>query len=765
MKKLIGFLFLLILMANPVSAQVFPTAVATDADLFIATNKATTALTADITSDATTIAVTSTAAFGTTGIITIDIERIKYTGKTSTTFTGCTRAYDGSSPASHRRNVAVNGNIVAAHHNVLKEEIKAVEGALSYHGSLIPYFLGSRYAAGAYNNFGTTYGFSGYGLRDYEGRMQYKNSSGSWLNIGTGEAGSGVWGSITGTLASQDDLVTALGLKEPTISAGTTSQYWRGDKSWQTLDKSAVGLGSVENSALSTWTGSSNLTTVGTLSSGTIPWSLVGTRATTLSGYGITDAVPSSRTVNGHELSSNVSVSKDDVGLGSVENTALSTWSGTSNIVNIGTLPSLSLSAASGPTATFLDTDGTLISGGKWRFKVDDDLFKLQLNTAAGGDFSTNKPMLQFNQYGALFSTQLDIGAGTPPSVTAPWVYQNYNTTTTSGSSSVTAVYASSYARPGSEPIVGVYGRATAQPVTDGVGEYTNSITGVYGTATSYGSGGEYLGPASILSLEGVKANVSVYPNSGYPLTVTSAIGMSTRLGFYRSESTVTNAYHFKTFDATNSLTNPTIGSEYGFYFTNPSDANRNITNLYGLYIEAPTRATNNYGIYNGGTLNQVGNATFGGTITLEGGTYDTTVSAGTPTAARSLTHPDVSGCLLSDASTTLTEVAGTTDSVVITADNCKRNFYLVPTADSPADGFTLTMTGCVFNGSVNLLIKNNSAVQNITYGAGLTVMGTLGAGSLSQGNNDYTKIHITCVGSSGIDGLVDGLSRLTEPE
>lgn len=53
--------------------------------------------------------------------------------------------------------------------------------------------------------------------------------------------------------------------KEPGITAGTTAQYWRGDKSWQTLDKSAVGLGNVENTALSTWAGSTNLTTLGTL--------------------------------------------------------------------------------------------------------------------------------------------------------------------------------------------------------------------------------------------------------------------------------------------------------------------------------------------------------------------------------------------------------------------------------------------------------------------------------------------------------------------
>ena len=37
--------------------------------------------------------------------------------------------------------------------------------------------------------------------------------------------------------------------KEGGIVAGTTGQYWRGDKSWQTLDKNAVGLGNVDNTA------------------------------------------------------------------------------------------------------------------------------------------------------------------------------------------------------------------------------------------------------------------------------------------------------------------------------------------------------------------------------------------------------------------------------------------------------------------------------------------------------------------------------------
>ena len=42
---------------------------------------------------------------------------------------------------------------------------------------------------------------------------------------------------------------TALGLKENSITAGSTSQYYRGDKTWQTLDKTAVGLSNVDNTS------------------------------------------------------------------------------------------------------------------------------------------------------------------------------------------------------------------------------------------------------------------------------------------------------------------------------------------------------------------------------------------------------------------------------------------------------------------------------------------------------------------------------------
>jgi len=82
---------------------------------------------------------------------------------------------------------------------------------------------------------------------DTDLNLFYKYENGAWSSFAGG--GSSAWGSITGTLSAQTDLQNALNAKEDTITAGTTSQYWRGDKSWQTLNKSAVGLGNVDNTS------------------------------------------------------------------------------------------------------------------------------------------------------------------------------------------------------------------------------------------------------------------------------------------------------------------------------------------------------------------------------------------------------------------------------------------------------------------------------------------------------------------------------------
>jgi hypothetical protein len=75
-------------------------------------------------------------------------------------------------------------------------------------------------------------------------------NSTSLLGSGNIEISSSVaWGGITGTLSTQTDLQSALDAKEATITAGTTGQYYRGDKSFQTLDKTAVGLSNVDNTS------------------------------------------------------------------------------------------------------------------------------------------------------------------------------------------------------------------------------------------------------------------------------------------------------------------------------------------------------------------------------------------------------------------------------------------------------------------------------------------------------------------------------------
>jgi hypothetical protein len=54
-------------------------------------------------------------------------------------------------------------------------------------------------------------------------------------------------GDLGGTAASPT--VPGLSAKEPKLTAGTTSQYYRGDKSWQALDKVVVGLTNVDNTS------------------------------------------------------------------------------------------------------------------------------------------------------------------------------------------------------------------------------------------------------------------------------------------------------------------------------------------------------------------------------------------------------------------------------------------------------------------------------------------------------------------------------------
>ena len=79
---------------------------------------------------------------------------------------------------------------------------------------------------------------------------------------------------------------------DTTYGTGTNGQVLRSNGTsvyWASLAKGDVGLGNVENTALSTWTGTNKITTVGTISSGT--WS-GSTIAINKGGTGLTSADP-----------------------------------------------------------------------------------------------------------------------------------------------------------------------------------------------------------------------------------------------------------------------------------------------------------------------------------------------------------------------------------------------------------------------------------------------------------------------------------------
>ena len=68
---------------------------------------ATTYLNGSINSAVTTIVVDSASSFPSAGVLLVDSELITYSGKTSTTFTGCTRGTNGTTAASHNDNATV----------------------------------------------------------------------------------------------------------------------------------------------------------------------------------------------------------------------------------------------------------------------------------------------------------------------------------------------------------------------------------------------------------------------------------------------------------------------------------------------------------------------------------------------------------------------------------------------------------------------------------------------------------------------------------
>lgn len=114
-------------MPNTPGTLAYPTSLDDVISLFETTDSAATTLNGGIDASVTTIIVVSTTLFPSTGSITIESEIIYYTGKSGTTFTGCIRGRAGTTAATHSTGLAVNGRILASHHNVLASAIIALE--------------------------------------------------------------------------------------------------------------------------------------------------------------------------------------------------------------------------------------------------------------------------------------------------------------------------------------------------------------------------------------------------------------------------------------------------------------------------------------------------------------------------------------------------------------------------------------------------------------------------------------------------------------
>lgn len=182
---------------------------------------------------------------------------------------------------------------------------------------------------------------------------------------------------------------------------------------WDTVTKSDVGLGNVEDVAINTWAGSTNVTTLGTISTGTWSASTISTTkgGTGLTGYALGDTVYASATNTLAKLSGNTTttrnflrqtgdgvasaapvwdtVTKADVGLGSVENTALSTWAGTTNVTTLGTVSTGTWSA----TTVATTKGGT----GLTSYTLGDTVYCSAANTLAklSGNTTTTKKFLR----------------------------------------------------------------------------------------------------------------------------------------------------------------------------------------------------------------------------------------------------------------------------------------------------------------------------------------------------------------------------------
>jgi hypothetical protein len=156
--------------------------------------------------------------------------------------------------------------------------------------------------------------------------------------------------------------------------------YDGGDKRWENYSassaKTAIGLGNVENTALSTWAGSTNITTLGTISTGTVPAANVSGLATvaTSGKYSDLTGLPTLGTISSQNANnvtiSGGSINGTTIGASSASTGAFTTLSASSTVSGTGfstyfaSPPAIGSTAANTGAFTTLSASSTVSGTG-----------------------------------------------------------------------------------------------------------------------------------------------------------------------------------------------------------------------------------------------------------------------------------------------------------------------------------------------------------------------------------------------------------------